>query len=188
MESVDWLLDLTPIQDCTVIEKAAQPDPDRLAARRTQSLCRRQQGDKIKACLCRSPAATIVPRLLREMQQALNVQLNEYSREAPGWRLVWKVTFDYETPWTCRCFLVRRVFAGQELDPGCHCLGPAWEASETWLDYTDEELGQLLSQEEIEVRSAAGVRRVSVGEAGWVVRLQEALRDAYRHPFWQGEG
>lgn len=189
MESGDWPVDLTPTRDRTVLEKAAQPDPDRLVTRRSQSRRRRQQGDKIKACLCQSPAVTVVPRLLREMQQAIGVRLNTYSLEEPGWRLIWEVTFDYEMPWTCRCFVVRRLFAGQELDPaGCHCLGPAWEAPETWLERTDEELAQLLSQEAIEVRSAAGVRRVPVGEAGWEVQLQEVLREAYQHPLRQERG
>lgn len=183
MESIDWLRGVPVSQDSMLPARIAQSDLDRAAMRRLH-VRRRQQGEKIKSLLCQSPAAKIVSGLLHEMQQVLGVRLNEHSLEDPGLRLVWKVTFGYRTPWTCCHFIVRRLFAVRELDPAdSHYLGPAWEAPEALLNYTDDELARLLAQEEIEVRSAAGVRRVWVGNAGWVAQLKDVLREAYQHPF-----
>lgn len=186
MESRDWLLDLPATQDSMMLERIARSDLARTAAHRSQTQWRRRQGQRVKNLLCQSPAATIIPGLLLDMQQALGVHLDLHSLENPGCRLVWEVTFDYKAPWTYRYFIVQRLFAGRELDPGgCHYLGPDWEVPEAWLGYTDEQIGQLVSQEEVAVCSAAGERRVAVADAGWVARLQSALREAYRHPFQQ---
>jgi hypothetical protein len=187
MRSADWLADLTVARNNVPLRKTSQPDPARVRMLHLQAQRRRRQGEKIKDWLSKSPASKVIPKLLGEMQRALGVHLSLYSLENPGWRLVWEVTFNYEAPWSCCYFIVRRLFAGHELDPrGSHCLGPAWEAPDTLLDYTDEELTQLLSREEIQVCSAAGTRRIRVRDPGWTAQLREALRDAYQHPFRRG--
>ncbi len=148
---------------------------------------RRRQGERIKQRLAERSSAATLCALLAEMERTHGVRANVYSLENPAWRLVWRVTFDYESPQSYRYIIVRRLFAGQELDPsGIHCLGPAWEAPLTWLRYSEEELDRLLSQEELEVCSAAGTRRIRVGAPGWVDQLREALQEAYRHPFRRG--
>ncbi|RME44258.1 MAG: hypothetical protein D6791_13630 [Chloroflexi bacterium] len=185
MGSADWLLGL-PTNQNSGFEKAVASDPQQVAMLRRQALRRRRRGEMIKRLLRRSPAAQVIPRLLREMQQTLGVQLNTYDLEDPRHRIVWKVSFAHETPWACRYFLVRRLFAGEELAlTGTHYLGPAWEAPDKWLPYTDEELARLVQQEQIVVHSAAGERKVAVADVDWVARLQEALREAYRHPLRQ---
>jgi hypothetical protein len=151
--------------------------------RRLRVQRRHRQGGRIKQLLCQSPVANVVPRLLCEMQQILGVRLDLYSLEEPGCRLVWKVTFGYETRSVYCYFILRRLFAGQELDPaGSYYLGPVWEAPDAWLDYTQEELVRLVNQEELRIHSAIGVRTVRVGDASWVVQLQDMLREAYQHP------
>lgn len=162
----------------------AAPSTSRRELLRRLGAQRRQQGERIKQRLAKSPGGVTLCELLSEMEQTHGVWANLYSLENPAWRLVWQVTVDYEAPGSYRYIVVRRLFAGQALDPfGTHCLGPAWEAPLTWLQYTEEELERLLSQEEIEVRSAAGTRRIRVGAPGWVERLREALQEAYQAPF-----
>jgi len=183
MTTGEWLSDLQVSQETPVRGNAAQSPRDRSTALHTQR-CRRQ-GEKIKSHLSQTPAAQVVPQLLNDMREALGVRLDLHSLEKPGCRLLWKVTFRYESPATYRYFIVKRLFAGQELDPQghSHYLGPDWEAPEAWLEYTDEELLQLLSQEEIVVRSGAGKWVVSVENSDWQAQLQRALREAYRFPF-----
>ncbi|MBI3943464.1 MAG: hypothetical protein HY326_10670 [Chloroflexi bacterium] len=166
-----------------VLKKDAPVDSGRRGISTMLAQRRRRQGEKIKAWLCQGLGARVISRLLREMHRTRGVQLNVYSLENPAWRQVWEVSFDHEAPWVYSYFYVRRLFAGKEIDLSCDCLGPAWEAPAALLDYSDEDLMQLLSREEIQVVSAAGRRIVQVGKSHWVDQLQDALREGYQHAF-----
>lgn len=187
IESTDWLHGLPATHQRPVLERVPELDPHRVTKLREQAQRRRQQGEMIKDLLRRSPAAHVIPKLLSEMEQELGVRLNARSLEKPGYRLAWKVTFSDEAPSTTCYFLVRRLFSGQSLcSAGSEYLGPAWEAPDSWMDYTAAEVARLLSHEEVVVRSTRKEQRVEVAGIDWVVRLQRALRTAYRHPFRQG--
>ncbi|MBI3942366.1 MAG: hypothetical protein HY326_05080 [Chloroflexi bacterium] len=187
MKSASQLFETHDIKDSRKLAIAAQIHPDRVRIQDLHVQRRRWLGEKIKTCLCQSAVAHEIPKLLDEMQQTLGVRVDANVHEPQGWRLVWRVTFDYEVPWVYSYFFVRRLFAGQELDPGgCHCLGPDWEAPEALLDYGDNDLAQLLSQEEIEIISAAGARTVQVETVLWVSEVRDALHEAFQYAFHRG--
>lgn len=179
-ETSDWLAGLPPSHDWTAATARAQPMP-------RSPTEYRQLGDIIKAVLRASPMAKTLDVLLRQMEHKLGLRVDRYEYESPGLRLVWDVTFDYESAWCCHYFVVRRFFAGQELDPrGSHYLGPAWEPAPSLLAYTEDELEALLAQETIEVRSAAGIRRCRYDVVTWEKQLRQALCAAYQHPLCRG--
>jgi hypothetical protein len=183
MVAIEWLVDLPDSQNNIFLDRTVHRDPDRGAVRHLPSQQRRRLGARIKALLCQSPVAEVVPGLLHEMRAMLGVHLGEYSLEEPGCRLVWIISFDYKAPWTYHYFVLSRIFGGYKLEPaGSYYLGPDWEAPAAWLNLTQEEVRDLVTQEELEVLSAIGVRMVRVGEADWVYGLQGALREAYQHP------
>lgn len=180
MAAVHWLNGVPP----AVSLKPASPADVELSVEE-----RRACGERVKACLCRSPGIEVLLNALEEMARRLGVRPLTYEyHENPCWRLDWivRVPGPRGTPW--RYFEVRRLFGDRYLDIfESECLGPAWEAPADLCRLSDAELERLLSQETVEVRSRAGVRRIRVGDPGWEQQLQEALREAYLHPFTLGE-
>lgn len=180
VETPGWLAGLPASDNWTAATARSQPT-------RRSPIAHRQVGEKIKAVLRVSAVAQTLNDLLREMERKLGVRVERYGHESPGLRLIWDVTFDYESPWCCHYFVVRRLFADQELDlRGSHYLGPAWEPPPALLACTEEELEGLLSQESVEVRSAAGTRCCRYDVAAWEEQLRQALCEAYQHPLCRG--
>jgi hypothetical protein len=143
----------------------------------------REQAEHIKRHLYNSLAGETILQILSEMQDVLGVQLHVYSTEEPALRLGWTVTFNQDPPCTFCYFVVRRLFAGRELDPQTVYLGPHWTVPEEWLNCSEKELNLLFRDEEIEVRSNAGVKRIKWGSRNWTRSLRAALKVAYQHPY-----
>lgn len=172
----EWLSHLPPA-------KPRPPRPDIQQPAQETLDQRRRLAEEIKARLRESDVAEVLHTVLDQMERILSVEIAYYGYETAHWRLVWEVTFNYTAPWCCQYFTVHRLFGGKELDPhGSHYLGPAWEAPDALLSYSDEELDELLQDEQLEIRSAAGTRRIRCNTPGWETRLQKALCEAYQHP------